>query len=183
MEPRGKPHCWPASPGPGCSGPLRTAGAWLLLPGDLPPVFSVTARQRAIPPPFSSGLSLTLGSFQLRPDPVKVHLLSSLVFQKMLVVKNPPANAGDMRDPCPIPGSGRCPGGGNGNPLQCSYRENPMDEEPGGLQSTGSQRARHDQRDLAHVLWFPLQPCHCRAFVSPSSVSPLKVSAHFVLNF
>ena len=34
------------------------------------------------------------------------------------MVKNPPANAGDSGDIAPIPGSGRPPGGGNGNPLQ-----------------------------------------------------------------
>ena len=44
-----------------------------------------------------------------------------------LVVKNPPANAGDIRDPCSIPESGRFPGGGHGKPLQCSCLENPMD--------------------------------------------------------
>ena len=38
-----------------------------------------------------------------------------------LVVKNPPANAGDKRDAGSIPGSGRCPGGGHGNPLQYSF--------------------------------------------------------------
>ena len=42
-----------------------------------------------------------------------------------LVVKNPPANAGDVRDVGSIPGSGRSPGGGHGNPLQCSCPENP----------------------------------------------------------
>ena len=47
--------------------------------------------------------------------------------QVALVVKNPPANAGDMRDVSLIPGSGRFPGGGHGNPLQCSWLENPMD--------------------------------------------------------
>ena len=45
----------------------------------------------------------------------------------MLAVKNPPANAGDIRDMDLIPVSGRCPGGGHGNPLQYSYLENPMD--------------------------------------------------------
>ena len=44
-----------------------------------------------------------------------------------LVVKNPPANAGDIRDTGSIPVSGRSPGGGNGNPLQCSCLGNPMD--------------------------------------------------------
>ena len=43
------------------------------------------------------------------------------------MVKNPPANAGDTRDAGLIPGSGRFPGGGHGNPLQYSCLENPMD--------------------------------------------------------
>ena len=42
-------------------------------------------------------------------------------------VKNPPANAGDMRDMGSIPGSGRSPRGGLGNPLQHSCLENPVD--------------------------------------------------------
>ena len=44
-----------------------------------------------------------------------------------LVVKNLSANAGDARDVCSIPGSGRFPGGGNGTPLQYSCLENLMD--------------------------------------------------------
>ena len=43
------------------------------------------------------------------------------------MVKNPPANAEDTGDTGLIPGSGRSPGGGNSNPLQCSCLENPMD--------------------------------------------------------
>ena len=43
------------------------------------------------------------------------------------MVKNPPDNAGDIRHPGSIPGSGRPPGGGNGNTLQCSCLENPVD--------------------------------------------------------
>ena len=42
-------------------------------------------------------------------------------------VKNLPTNTGDIRDASSIPGLGRSPGGGNGNPLQYSYLENPMD--------------------------------------------------------
>ena len=42
------------------------------------------------------------------------------------VEKNPPADAGDVRDVSSIPGLGRSPGGGHGNPLQYSYLENPM---------------------------------------------------------
>ena len=44
------------------------------------------------------------------------------------MVKNPPANAGDIRDLGLVPGLGRAPGGGNGNPLQCSCLENPIDK-------------------------------------------------------
>ena len=55
--------------------------------------------------------------------------------QVALVVKNPPANTGDLRDAGLIPGSGRSPEGRIGNPLQYSCLE-----EPGGLWSLGSQR-------------------------------------------
>ena len=44
-----------------------------------------------------------------------------------LVIKNLPANARDIRDVGSIPGSGRSPGGGHGNPLQYSYLKNSMD--------------------------------------------------------
>jgi len=53
--------------------------------------------------------------------------------QVVLLVKNLPANAGDIRDLGSIPGLGRSPGGGHGNPLQYSCLENP-----------------HGQRSLAH---------------------------------
>ena len=43
------------------------------------------------------------------------------------MVKKPSSNAGDTGDAGSIPGSGKCPGGGHGNPLQYSYLENPMD--------------------------------------------------------
>ena len=48
-------------------------------------------------------------------------------FPVALVIKNPPANAGDGRDMGSIPRSGRSPGGGRGNPLQYSGLENPVD--------------------------------------------------------
>ena len=47
--------------------------------------------------------------------------------QMALAVKNLPANAADIRDVGSIPGLGRSPRGGNGNPLQYSCLENPMD--------------------------------------------------------
>ena len=46
-----------------------------------------------------------------------------------LVIKNPPATAGDIRDSSLIPGSGRFPGGRHGNPLQFSFLKNPMENE------------------------------------------------------
>ena len=69
--------------------------------------------------------------------PYVIFLSSSL--RMAIVVKNPPANAGDKRDAGLIPGSGRSPGGGHGNPLQYSCLKIPWTEEPGGLQSMGSQ--------------------------------------------
>ena len=55
------------------------------------------------------------------------NLVKDKTSQVALVVKNPPANAGDIRDTDSIPGSGRSPGGGHSNPLQYSCLENPMD--------------------------------------------------------
>ena len=64
------------------------------------------------------------------------HILKDLGFPGASVVKIPPASAGDMGS---IPQSERSPGEGNGNPLQYSHLENPMDEGAGRLQSMGSQ--------------------------------------------
>ena len=64
----------------------------------------------------------------LSPKDIKLNFLSTALFCWCFpggsVVKNPPANAGDVGL---IPGSGRSPGGGNGNPLQYSCLENPME--------------------------------------------------------
>ena len=59
------------------------------------------------------------------------------------MVKNPPANSGDVSDADPIPGLGRSPGGGHGNSSILAWRI-PWKEEPGRLQSKGLQRAGHD---------------------------------------
>ena len=56
-----------------------------------------------------------------------LHTTGLSASQVALVVKNPPVNAGDIRDASLIPGSGRSPREGNGNPLQYSCLENPMD--------------------------------------------------------
>ena len=58
----------------------------------------------------------------------------------VLVVKNPPENAGDIRDMGFMPGLGRSPGGGHGKPLQYSCLENPMDR--GAWQATVDRVAK-----------------------------------------
>ena len=50
----------------------------------------------------------------------------------------------DIRDAGSIPGLRRSAGVGHGNPVQCSCLENPMNGDPGGPQSVGSQRVRND---------------------------------------
>ena len=64
----------------------------------------------------------------------------------VLLVKNLLANSGDIRNVDLIPGSGKSPGGGHGNPLQYSCLENPMDR------GAWSQRVRHDRSDLACIV-------------------------------
>ena len=63
----------------------------------------------------------------------------TLASQVALVVKNPPASAGDVKRQGFNPGSGRSPGKGNGNLLRILAWEIQWTEEPGGLQSLGSQ--------------------------------------------
>ena len=58
--------------------------------------------------------------------------------QETWVRPHPPANAGDVGS---TPGSGRSPGEGNGNPLQFLAWKIPWTEEPGGLESMGSQKS------------------------------------------
>ena len=60
-------------------------------------------------------------------QPYKVCLRDSEGFPGGMLVKNPPASAGDRGDASSIPGSGRSPGGGHGNPLQYSCLGDPMD--------------------------------------------------------
>ena len=73
------------------------------------------------------------------------------VSQVALVIKNPPANAGDVRDAGSIPGLGIPPGEGNGHPLQYSCLENPIDRGAWGVWSIGLPRVGHNWSDLAHT--------------------------------
>ena len=58
------------------------------------------------------------------------------------MVKKPPASAGDARDSGSVPGSGRSPGGGNGNPLQYSCLKNPKDRGAWGATVHGVTKSR-----------------------------------------
>ena len=90
--------------------------------------------------------------------------------QVALVVKNPPANAGDIRDVGSICGLGRSPGGGLGNPLQYSCLENPMDR--GAWQATvhrvAKSRTRLKQLGV-YARWIYIDPqCQCVALFPAS---------------
>ena len=68
-----------------------------------------------------------------------------------LVVENPPASIGGITDSDSIPGWGRSPGGGHGNPLQYSCLENPTDRGAWQVNIDKVQSVRHDGSDLAHT--------------------------------
>ena len=69
--------------------------------------------------------------------------------QVALVVKNTTANVGDKRDAGWIPGSGRFPGGGHDNPLQCSCLEKPMDR---GVWQATVHRVTKSQARLSNLI-------------------------------
>ena len=74
----------------------------------------------------------------------KLEVVKQEASQVVQAVKNPPANAGDIREQGSIPGSGMSPEGGHGNPLQYSYLENPTDGGAWGAAVHGSRRVGHD---------------------------------------
>ena len=86
------------------------------------------------------------------------------------VVKNLPANAGDMGS---IPGSGRSLGEGNSNPCQYSCWEIPQTEEPGWLQSMESQRVGCDWATEQLIL--PVKDLRLRVFTAQGAVLGLKL--------
>ena len=88
-----------------------------------------------------------------------------------LVVKNPPANAGNIRDTGSIPGSGRSPGGGNGNLLQYFCLENPMDR------AAWCITVHRVTESWTQLKWFSMHACihfsqHCllKRLLSPQYV-------------
>ena len=76
------------------------------------------------------------------------------------VVKNKPANAGDIRDVGSIPGLGRSPRERNSNPFQYSCLENCMDIGAWWATSTGSQRIRHDWTCIHYLNVSNIWPAH-----------------------
>ena len=96
---------WCCQPSLACLGYLCLHGHWAIFP------LCVCIFTRIL---FSLCLFVSLSSY-------------NRASQAALVVKNPPAHAGDVRDVGSISGLGRSPGGGHGNPLQYSCLENPMD--------------------------------------------------------
>ena len=80
---------------------------------------------------------MSLGNCKLKQQITTTYILEQ-AFPGGSVGKESACNAGD---PDLIPGLGRSPGEGNGNPLQCSYLENPMER---GAQYMELQRIRHD---------------------------------------
>ena len=65
------------------------------------------------------------------------------------MVKNLPDSAGDLRDTGSVSGLGRCPGGGNGSPLQCSCLEDPRDRGAWWAAVYGAAQSRTRLSDLA----------------------------------
>ena len=103
--------------------------------------------------------------------------------QVALVVKNLPANAGDLRDAGLIPGLGRSSRERNGKPLQYFCLENSIDKS-GGLWSIGLQRVGHDWSNLAPFL--SKDSFKSRAFCSqdhPSTFFPLSCMFHYTTQF
>ena len=91
-------------------------------------------RQNVIEPPVKARVVVTLLSTYLTT------FLRAQGFPRSSDGKESACGAGDLAS---VPGSGRSPGEGKGNPLQYSCLENPT-KEPGGLQSMGLQRVGHD---------------------------------------
>ena len=87
-----------------------------------------------------------------------------------LVIKNPPANSGDLGL---IPGWGRSPGEGNGDPLQYSCPENPKDRGAWRLQPMGSKRVGHNlaTKQQQRVYDFSSVAQSCPALCDPTDCS------------
>ena len=90
-------------------------------------------------------------------SPVSTEWRPDWASQVALVVKNPPVNAGDLRDTGSVLGQRRSPGGGHGNPLQYSCLENPMDRAAWWATDLGVTNSRKQLKQLSthrsNCLW------------------------------
>ena len=107
--------------------------------------------------------------YMLRSGIVRSHD-NSRASQVTLVVKNLPANAEDIRDKGSIPGSGRFPGGGHGNPFQYSCLENPMDR---GARWATVHGVAKDRTALMQLSTGPATQ-YCRAIILQLKISTLE---------
>ena len=104
------------------------------------------------------------------------------VSQVILVVKNLPISAGDLRDVCSVPGLGRSCGGGHSNPIQYSCLEDPMDR--GTWLATVhrvTKRVRHDLAGVSLLLFFSscsfdLYFCLCGSTILCASTTLISVT-------
>ena len=105
----------------------------------------------------------------------------------VLVVKNPPGNAGDIRDAGSILGLGRSPGGGHSNPYQYSYLENSMDRGAWRATVHGATKSQtrlsgpvhtrthtHTHTPLEYGCSWDLQPSDLLHFFLPDVLNYLK---------
>ena len=82
------------------------------------------------------------------------HAFLWVCMQVISVVRNPPAMVGDTRDTGSTPGSGRSPRGGNGNPLQYSCLENPMDRGAWWATVHGATKSRTGRSHWTHKIFY-----------------------------
>ena len=91
----------------------------------------------------------------------------------VLVIKNPPVNVGDVRHVSSVPGLGRSPGGGHGNPLQYFCLENPMDR--GAWRATVYGVAK--SRTSLNLKQLSTQHTHTTVFVSAHFLDMLHIQS------
>ena len=95
---------------------------------------------------------------------------------RWLVVKNLPANAIDVGDIVSIPGSGRSPGGGNGNPLQYSCLGNPMDKRVWWGRKARLSMHAHTTREVRGILLSLQKKTICVLYLQHISVQASLIS-------
>ena len=118
-----------------------------------------------------------------REDVLLICLKASDVWasQVVLMVKNPPPNAGDPRDMGLTPGSGRIPGGGHSNPLQHCWLKNPLDR---GTWRAMIHKVTKSQTQLICLLSKPASPLlHSHRLYSLLFKQPLHSFSHSFLLF